>query len=61
MRRLLYGSFPRENVRVEAYGNMLASTAFLQGLAVEDVRHGELEHHDQRYEKLIAGRALKPG
>ena len=61
MRRLLYDSFPRENVRVEAYGNMLASTAFLQGLAVEDLRHGELEHHDQRYEMLIAGRALKPG
>ncbi|MDQ6680645.1 MAG: class I SAM-dependent methyltransferase [Pseudomonadota bacterium] len=61
LRRLLSDSFPRENVRVEAYGNVLASTAFLQGLAVEDLRHDELDHHDQRYEMLIAGRAVKPG
>jgi SAM-dependent methyltransferase len=61
LRRLLCESFPSENVRVEAYGNVLASTAFLQGLAVEDLRHDELDHHDQRYEMLIAGRAVKPG
>jgi SAM-dependent methyltransferase len=60
LRRLLSDSFPTENVRVEAYGNVLASTAFLQGLAVEDLRHDELEHHDQRYEMLVAGRAVKP-
>jgi SAM-dependent methyltransferase len=60
LRRLLCESFPKEHVRVEAYGNVLASTAFLQGLAVEDLRHDELEHRDQRYEMLIAGRAVKP-
>jgi SAM-dependent methyltransferase len=61
LRRLLSDSFPRASVEVEAYGNVLASTAFLQGLAVEDLHHDELEHHDQRYEMLIAGRAVKPG
>ena len=61
LRRLLSEAFPPDNVRVEAYGNVLASTAFLQGLAVEDLRHDELEHHDQRYEMLITGRAVKPG
>jgi SAM-dependent methyltransferase len=60
LRRLLAEAFPPENVGVEAYGNVLASTAFLQGLAVEDLRRDELEHHDQRYEMLIAGRAVKP-
>ena len=60
LRRLLGEAFPPEQVRVEAYGNVLASTAFLQGLAVEDLRHDELDHHDQRYEMLIAGRAVKP-
>ena len=60
LRRLLSEAFPPEQVRVEAYGNVLASTAFLQGLAVEDLRHDELDHHDQRYEMLIAGRAVKP-
>jgi len=61
LRRLLSEAFPPEHVRVEAYGNVLASTALLQGLAVEDLRHEELAHHDQRYELLIAGRAVKPG
>ena len=60
LRRLLGEAFPPEQVRVEAYGNVLASTAFLQGLAVEDLRRDELDHHDQRYELLIAGRAVKP-
>jgi SAM-dependent methyltransferase len=60
LRRLLGDAFPSENVSVEAYGNVLASTAFLQGLAVEDLRLDELDHHDQRYEMLIAGRAVKP-
>jgi SAM-dependent methyltransferase len=61
LRRLLTESFPPENVTVVAHGNVLASTAFLQGLAVEDLRHDELDHHDQRYEMLITGRAVKPG
>lgn len=60
LRRLLSDAFPPEKVAVTAYGNVLASTAFLQGLAVEDLRHDELDHHDQRYEMLIAGRAVKP-
>ena len=60
LRRLLSDSFPLEQVSVQAYGNVLASTALLQGLAVEDLSHDELEHRDQRYELLIAGRAVKP-
>ena len=60
LRRLLVEAFPPETVQVEAYGNVLASTALLQGLAVEDLHPDELEHHDQRYELLIAGRAVKP-
>jgi len=59
LRRLLTESFKPEDIRVEAHGNVLASTAFLQGLAAEDLRHDELEHHDQRYEMLITGRAVK--
>jgi SAM-dependent methyltransferase len=61
LRRLLSDSFKAENVCVEAFGNVLSSTAFLQGLAVEDLRHEELEHRDQRYEMLICGRAVKAG
>ena len=59
--RLLGESFGTENVRVEAYGNVLASMAFLQGLCVEDLRRDELDHRDQRYQMLVAGRAVKRG
>jgi SAM-dependent methyltransferase len=57
--RLLGTPFGGANVRVEAYGNVLASTAFLQGLSADDLRRDELEHRDQRYQMLIAGRAVK--
>ena len=57
--RLLGEPFGRANVEVEAYGNVLASTAFLQGLCTDDLRSDELDHRDQRYQMLVAGRAVK--
>ncbi len=57
--RLLGESFGSENVQVEAYGNVLASTAFLQGLCTGDLSKDELDHRDQRYQMLVAGRATK--
>jgi SAM-dependent methyltransferase len=57
--RLLGEAFGSEHVAVEAYGNVLASTALLQGLCAGDLRLDELEHRDQRYQMLIAGRAVK--
>ena len=57
--RLLGESFGNENVAVDAYGNVLASTAFLQGLCVDDLRRDELDHRDQRYQMLVVGRAVK--
>jgi SAM-dependent methyltransferase len=49
------------DVQVEAYGNVLAATAFLQGLAVEELRREELDQHDPCYELLITVRARKAG
>ena len=57
--RLLGESFGSDQVEVEAYGNVLASTAFLQGLCTDDLRKDELDHRDQRYQMLIAGRAVR--
>ena len=57
--RLLGESFGSENVAVEAYGNVLASTAFLQGMCAGDLSKDELDHRDQRYQMLVAGRAVK--
>ena len=57
--RLLGDVFGRGQVEVEAFGNVLASTAFLQGLCAGDLSPDELEHRDQRYQMLVAGRAVK--
>jgi hypothetical protein len=58
--RLLFESrFP--GVRAESYGNALAATAFLHGLASEELRAAELEYHDPDYQLLVAIVAVKPG
>ena len=59
LRRILEGGFPSHAVEVRAYGNVMAATAFLQGLAVEELPRGSLEIRDSDYELLIAGRAIK--
>ena len=59
--RLLGECFGSARVEVEAYGNVLASTAFLQGLCTDDLSRAELDHRDQRYQMLVAGRAVKAG
>ena len=37
-RRLFAEAFPAENVEIEAHGNVLAVIAFMQGLAVKELR-----------------------
>lgn len=52
--------FPAANIQVNAYGNVLAAIAFLQGWAVEELKPGELDYIDPDYELLITVRAVKP-
>ncbi|MGH7348947.1 MAG: methyltransferase domain-containing protein [Candidatus Rokuibacteriota bacterium] len=59
-RCLFEEAFPKEQVEVEAHGNVLAATAFLQGLATEELRKEELDYSDRAYEMLITVRAVKP-
>jgi hypothetical protein len=59
LRRILEEAFPWQGVEVRAYGNVMAATAFLQGLAVEELPSGSLDVRDSDYELLIAGRAVK--
>lgn len=59
-RRLFSGVFGAENVVVEAYGNVLTCTAFLQGLASSELSTEELEHHDPYFPLLVTVRAVKP-
>jgi GT2 family glycosyltransferase/SAM-dependent methyltransferase len=57
--RLFAEFFPAEEIEVESHGNVLAATAFLQGLAANELSPEELEHQDPQYEMLITVRAVK--
>jgi SAM-dependent methyltransferase len=58
LRRLLEDAFPGGEVAVEAHGNVLAASAFLYGLAVEDLSEAELAHRDPAYELLVTARVV---
>lgn len=60
MRRLFEESFERDQVQVEAFGNVLAATAFVHGLSVEDLTMEELDAVDRHYPVIVAVRARKP-
>lgn len=42
IKKLFEEIFPKENIEIVTYGNALAATAFLQGLAVEDIKNRKL-------------------
>jgi len=60
-RRLFEEVFDPAGVTVEAYGNVLTATAFLYGLAAEDLRQRELDLRDPDYEVTIGLKAVKRG
>lgn len=57
--RLFGDLFGSGNVQVEAHGNVLVATAFLHGMAAEDLTTEELDFKDRDYEALIMVRAVK--
>ena len=59
VQRLFDEIFGPTNVKVTVHGNVLASTAFLQGLAAEELKQTELDWHDSLYPLLITVRAVK--
>jgi glycosyltransferase involved in cell wall biosynthesis len=60
LERLLHGPFAGGEVAVASYGNVLAATAFLYGLAEHELQPDELDAHDPHCPVLVAGRAVKP-
>ncbi|HSL43692.1 MAG TPA: glycosyltransferase [Anaerolineales bacterium] len=50
-----------KNLEIQSHGNVLAATAFLQGLAVDELDQEELDHSDPQYQVLLTVRAVKPG
>jgi SAM-dependent methyltransferase len=59
-RKLFTEVFPEPCVTVQAYGNVLAATAFLHGITAQEFRREELDYHDRHYEVLVAVRVVKP-
>jgi hypothetical protein len=58
MQRLLSGSFGG-SVTVESVGNVYAATAFLQGVAVEELDPDLLEIADPQFQLLLVCRAMR--
>jgi SAM-dependent methyltransferase len=59
LRRLMEDRFGRDAVSAEAHGNIFTATAFLYGLAFEELKSSDLEVDDPRYPVTIAARAVK--
>jgi glycosyltransferase involved in cell wall biosynthesis/SAM-dependent methyltransferase len=58
-RRLLEEQFRPDAVTVEAHGNVFAATAFLYGLAIEELDRADLDADDANYPVIVAARAIK--
>ena len=58
-RRLAEQAFGEGTVEVEAFGNVLAATGFLYGLAASDLRAEEINSRDHLYEVIVGLRAVK--
>ena len=59
LKRLLEDVFGPGKVQLESHGNVLAATAFLQGLAVEDIAGQDLDYVDLSYPVLLTARATR--
>jgi glycosyltransferase involved in cell wall biosynthesis len=59
IRRLFEETFAAENLEIQVHGNVLAATAFLNGLAAEELCQDELDYADPHYQLLITIRAIK--
>ncbi len=59
IKKLFDEVFGKENIEVEVYGNVLAATAFLQGVAAEELTQEELFYKDKDYQLTIVIKATK--
>ena len=57
--RALQDVFGADGVVVKAFGNVYAATAFLHGLAVDDLDRDKLDFFDPDYQVLLAASARK--
>jgi hypothetical protein len=53
-RQLFEKHFDKDDITIQAYGNVFAATCLLQGVVTEDVTHGELDVKDEVYQVVIS-------
>jgi SAM-dependent methyltransferase len=58
-RRLFGEAFPGADIRIQAFGNVLAASGFLFGLCDRDLQRWELDHIDPDYELEITARVVQ--
>jgi len=59
MARLLHATFDPADVEVAGHGNVLAATAFVAGVAAEELQERELEVHDPAFPVVVTVRAVR--
>jgi SAM-dependent methyltransferase len=60
IRRIFESAFQPDAITVQNHGNVLTASAFLHGMALEDLTVQEIEHQDRDYQMLLTVRAAKP-
>lgn len=58
-RRMFEEVFDASAVTIKSYGNVMAATAFIQGIAANELKTSELDVADQDYEVVITIKAVK--
>jgi glycosyltransferase involved in cell wall biosynthesis/SAM-dependent methyltransferase len=58
-RQLLAACFGDEGISVEEHGNVFAASAFVHGVALEEVERAELDVTDPHFPVIVAARAVK--
>lgn len=56
---LMDETFPDMQTQVGSYGNVLAATCYLHGLAADELPDEKLDHQDRDYEMIVTIRAVK--
>lgn len=59
LRRIMGERFSDDQVMIGAHGNVLAATAYLQGLACTEVSAAKLDVHDKAYPMIVTARAVR--
>lgn len=59
VQRLFSEYFSGDQLNISVYGNVLAATGFLHGLACQELTRTELDHIDDNFQVLVSVRAVK--